>query len=87
MKLPMNFIERLHVYKTVSDTTSRSFADQCSVIVLSLTGPLLLLAVLASWLARVRGSNRSLLSPISGVICEAVIDGITSTLWTVPRKN
>ena len=57
------------------------------VVVLSLTGLLLLLAVLASWLAQVRGSNRSLLSPKSGVICEAVIDGIRSTLWTVPRKN
>ena len=77
----------LHVYKTVSDATSRSFADNVQLVVLSLTGPLLLLAVLASWLAQVRGSNRSLLSPISGVICEAVIDGITSTLWTVPRKN
>ena len=87
MKLPMNFISGC--------TSKRRLAmlpvDLSLIILqlgfLSLTGPLLLLAVLASWLARVRGSNRSLLSPISGVICEAVTDGITSTLWTVPRKN
>ena len=77
----------LHVYKAVSDATSRSFADHRSVsrpVANRAIGPT---GVLASWLAQVRGSNRSLLSPIRGVICEAVIDGITSTLWTLPRKN
>ena len=87
MKLPMNFISGCTSTRRLATLPVDLLLISVQLVVLSLTGPLLLLAVLASWLAQVRGSNRSLLSPISGVICEAVIDGITSTLWTVPRKN
>ena len=87
MKLPMNFISGCTSTRRLAMLPVDLSLIIVQLVVLSLTGPLLLLAVLASWLAQVRGSNRSLLSPISGVICEAVIDGITSTLWTVPRKN
>ena len=87
MKLPMNFISGCTSTRRLVMLPVDLSLIIVQLVVLSLTGPLLLLAVLASWLAQVRGSNRSLLSPIRGIICEAVIDDITSTLWTVPRKN
>ena len=59
----------LYVYKTVSDTVSRTFADQCSVSrpvanrAIAPTG-----SIVGYWLALALRSTRSLLSPIRDVI-------------------
>ena len=70
MKLPMNFISGCTSTRRLATLPVDLLLISVQLVVLLLIGPLLLLGRLASWLAQVRGSNRSLLSPISGVICK-----------------